>query len=95
MEQRVALLAGALARREAVAEGDRVAYLGQNAPELLDLLFACADLSGLDDHRLDDGPRGAWRNAEATGAAFHETAGCARATPGSSTTTACCRSSIA
>lgn len=42
MEQRVARLAGALARREAIAEGDRVAYLGQNAPELLDLLFACA-----------------------------------------------------
>ena len=31
----------------AVAEGDRVAYLGQNAPELLDLLFACARLGAI------------------------------------------------
>jgi fatty-acyl-CoA synthase len=42
MEQRVARLAGALAGRESIGEGDRVAYLGRNAPELLDLLFACA-----------------------------------------------------
>jgi fatty-acyl-CoA synthase len=44
MEQRVARLAGALSRREGISEGDRVAYLGHNAPELLDLLFACARL---------------------------------------------------
>ena len=31
----------------ASAEGDRVAYLGQNAPELLDLLFACARLGAI------------------------------------------------
>ncbi len=37
MEQRVARLAGALTDREEIAAGDRVAYLGQNAPELLDL----------------------------------------------------------
>ena len=34
-------------RREAIAEGDRVAYLGRNAPELLDLLFACARLGAI------------------------------------------------
>lgn len=44
MEQRVARLAGGLSRREGISEGDRVAYLGHNAPELLDLLFACARL---------------------------------------------------
>ena len=42
LEQRVARLAGLLARHEGIREGDRVAYLGQNTPELLDLLFACA-----------------------------------------------------
>jgi fatty-acyl-CoA synthase len=47
MELRVARLAGALARREAIAAGDRVAYLGQNAPELLDLLFACGRLGAI------------------------------------------------
>ncbi|MEA2218005.1 MAG: indoleacetate---CoA ligase [Solirubrobacteraceae bacterium] len=47
LEWRVARLAGALARREAIAAGDRVAYLGQNAPELLDLLFACARLGAI------------------------------------------------
>ena len=47
LEQRVARLAGALARREAIGAGDRVAYLGQNAPELLVLLFACARLGAI------------------------------------------------
>ena len=47
LERRVALLAGALASRTGIAEGDRVAYLGQNAPELLDLLFACARLGAI------------------------------------------------
>ena len=47
LEQRVARLAGALAEREAIGEGDRVAYLGQNAPELLDLLFACARIGAI------------------------------------------------
>ena len=47
MEQRVARLAGALHDRVGIAEGDRVAYLGQNAPELLDLLFACARLGAI------------------------------------------------
>ncbi|MEA2154502.1 MAG: indoleacetate---CoA ligase [Solirubrobacteraceae bacterium] len=47
LERRVARLAGALAGRAAIAEGDRVAYLGRNAPELLDLLFACARLGAI------------------------------------------------
>ncbi len=47
LEQRVARLAGALARRARIAEGDRVAYLGNNAPELLDLLFACSRLGAI------------------------------------------------
>lgn len=47
LEQRVARLAGALAGRAGIAAGDRVAYLGRNAPELLDLLFACARLGAI------------------------------------------------
>jgi len=40
LEERVARLAGAL---ESVAvAGDRIAYLGPNCPELLELLFACS-----------------------------------------------------
>ncbi len=42
LERRVARLAGALARRAGIGDGDRVAYLGDNAPVLLELLFACA-----------------------------------------------------
>ena len=47
LEQRVARLAGALAGRAGIGAGDRVAYLGENAPELLDLLFACARLGAI------------------------------------------------
>ena len=47
LERRVARLAGALSQRAAISEGDRVAYLGRNAPELLDLLFACARLGAI------------------------------------------------
>ncbi len=47
LERRVARLAGALAERAGISEGDRVAYLGQNAPEFLDLLFACARLGAI------------------------------------------------
>jgi len=47
MEQRVAQLAGALARHEGIGEGDRIASLGQNTPELLELLFACARLGAI------------------------------------------------
>ena len=45
--------AGGAARRRArrarrrSREGDRVAYLGQNAPELLDLLFACSRIGAI------------------------------------------------
>lgn len=46
-ERRVARLAGALADREGIAEGGRVAYLGPNTPVLLDLLFACARLGAI------------------------------------------------
>ena len=46
-EQRVARLAGALGRRAGICAGDRVAYLGQNTPVLLDLLFACARLGAI------------------------------------------------
>lgn len=48
LEARVARLAGALAGDAvAIGAGDRVAYLGQNAPELLDLLFACSRLGAI------------------------------------------------
>jgi fatty-acyl-CoA synthase len=47
LEQRVARLSGGLSRGEGICAGDRVAYLGQNAPELLDLLFACARLGAI------------------------------------------------
>jgi fatty-acyl-CoA synthase len=47
LEWRVARLAGALSQRERIAEGDRVAYLGHNAPEFIDLLFACARLGAM------------------------------------------------
>lgn len=47
MERRTARLAGALAHRVRICEGDRVAYLGRNAPELLDLLFACARVGAI------------------------------------------------
>jgi fatty-acyl-CoA synthase len=47
LEQRVSRLAGALAGGAAIGEGDRVAYLGQNAPEFFDLLFACARLGAI------------------------------------------------
>ncbi|MGH2917039.1 MAG: AMP-binding protein [Solirubrobacteraceae bacterium] len=46
MERRVARLAGALAGA-GIDDGDRVAYLGGNAPELLDLLFACARVGAI------------------------------------------------
>jgi fatty-acyl-CoA synthase len=46
-EQRVAHLAGYLRDDCGVREGDRVAYLGANAPEILDLLFACARLAAI------------------------------------------------
>jgi fatty-acyl-CoA synthase len=47
MEQRVGLLAGMLAGSLGVKQGDRVAHLGYNSPELLELLFACARIGAL------------------------------------------------
>jgi fatty-acyl-CoA synthase len=47
LEHRVGLIAGGLADKLGVAAGDRVAYLGNNAPELIELLFACARLGAI------------------------------------------------
>lgn len=47
MEDRIGRLAGALSDTFRVREGDRVAHLGVNAPELLELLFACARIGAI------------------------------------------------
>ncbi len=47
MEDRVARLAAALADGLGVEAGDRVAHLGYNSPELLELLFACARIGAI------------------------------------------------
>ncbi|MGH6912591.1 MAG: AMP-binding protein, partial [Geminicoccales bacterium] len=44
---RIGRLAAMLKRELGVGRGDRVAYLGLNSPEMLDLLFACARLGAL------------------------------------------------
>ena len=46
LEQGVRSVAGWL-RRAGVTSGDRVAYLGPNCPELLELLFACARMGAI------------------------------------------------
>ncbi len=46
-EKRIAHLAGYLAHEQRVQKGDRVAYLGPNTPELLDLFFACSRLGAI------------------------------------------------
>ncbi len=46
-EQRIARLAGALKNELGVAEGDRVAHLGLNSPDLLALFFACARIGAM------------------------------------------------
>ena len=46
-ERRIAHLAGGLTHRLKINVGDRVAYLGENAPELLELLFACARIGAI------------------------------------------------
>ena len=47
MDSRVRRLAAMLQRELAVGKGDRVAHLGYNSPELLELLFACARLGAM------------------------------------------------
>jgi fatty-acyl-CoA synthase len=46
-DARIAQLAGFLRERLKIAEGDRVAYLGHNRPDLLELLFACARIGAI------------------------------------------------
>jgi fatty-acyl-CoA synthase len=46
-EERVAHLTGFMVERLGVGEGDRVAFLGGNSPEILDLIFACARLGAI------------------------------------------------
>jgi fatty-acyl-CoA synthase len=47
LEERVARVAAALADGVGVGRGDRVAYLGLNSPEMLELFFACARLGAI------------------------------------------------
>ena len=47
LEDRIGRTAGALAGAFGIGEGDRVAHLGINAPEMIDLLFACARLGAI------------------------------------------------
>ena len=47
MAARIRRLAAALKHRLGVGRGDRVAYLGLNRPEMLDLVFACARLGAM------------------------------------------------
>ncbi len=47
LEEQVAHLAGGLASELGVHQGDRIAYLGQSSPELLELLFACARVGAI------------------------------------------------
>ncbi|MDE0256653.1 MAG: AMP-binding protein, partial [Rhodospirillaceae bacterium] len=47
LEERIGRTAGALAGDLDIGEGGRVAHLGVNAPEMIDLLFACARLGAI------------------------------------------------
>ena len=47
LEGRVAQLAGWSVSELGVREGDRIAYLGQSSPELLELLFSCARVGAI------------------------------------------------
>ncbi len=47
MDLRVGRLANMLAGQLGVGKGDRVAHLGYNSPELLELLFACARIGAM------------------------------------------------
>src|SRR5690606_16001886 len=46
-DRRIRRLATMLKHELGVGRGDRVAHLGYNSPELLDLLFACARLGAM------------------------------------------------
>ena len=47
LENRVAHLAGGLIHQLGICRGDRIAYLGENSPVLLELLFACARIGAI------------------------------------------------
>jgi len=47
LEERIGKLAGALSDVFGVSEGDRVAHMGFNAPEMIELLFACARIGAV------------------------------------------------
>ncbi len=47
MENRIAHLSGALSKVLGIRPGDRVSFLGQNCPEILELLFACARIGAI------------------------------------------------
>ncbi len=47
LEDRIGRTAGALAGELDIGEGDRVAHLGVNAPETIELLFACARIGAI------------------------------------------------
>ena len=47
MDIRVSRLAAMLSSRLGVGKGDRIAHLGYNSPELLELLFACARIGAM------------------------------------------------
>lgn len=47
MDRRIRRLAAALKHGLGIGRGDRVAYLGLNRPEMLDLVFACARLGAI------------------------------------------------
>lgn len=47
MEAQIARLAGGLEQELGVKKGDRVAYLGNNSPEILQVLFACARIGAI------------------------------------------------
>jgi fatty-acyl-CoA synthase len=46
-EARIAHLSGYLLDHQGIRSGDRIAFLGPNAPELLDLFFACARIGAI------------------------------------------------
>ncbi len=47
IENRIAHLAGGLVHHLGIKPGDRVAYLGENSPELIEIFFACARIGAI------------------------------------------------